>query len=187
MAGLSACEVSPEVIDACRSGNRDAFRALYDAYKDRVYSISLYFLHGDQAAACDVTQDVFLKMIASIRDFRGDAEFSTWLYRLVVNACTDAARKRKTLVLTGPLNLEALAAPASQEEDYKREQRANFVRAAVLELPPKFRMAVLLRYFDELSYGQMAKALRCSTGTVASRLSRGHKLLAERLKGRLGG
>jgi RNA polymerase sigma-70 factor (ECF subfamily) len=60
---------------------------------------------------------------------------------------------------------------------------ANSVREAVAALPPKFRIAVLLRYFDELSYEQMAKALHCSMGTVASRLSRGHKILAERLQG----
>ncbi len=57
------------------------------------------------------------------------------------------------------------------------------MRAAVSVLPPKLRIAVLLRYFDDLSYQQMAQALHCSMGTVASRLSRGHKILAERLKG----
>ena len=71
----------------------------------------------------------------------------------------------------------------AQTEDYARAQMANSVRAAVSTLPPKFRIAVLLRYFEELSYEQMATALHCSMGTVASRLSRGHKLLAERLKG----
>jgi RNA polymerase sigma-70 factor (ECF subfamily) len=60
---------------------------------------------------------------------------------------------------------------------------ANTVRAAVSTLPPKFRIAVLLRYFEDLSYEEMAKALHCSMGTVASRLSRGLKMLAERLKG----
>lgn len=61
-------------------------------------------------------------------------------------------------------------------------RRGAAVRAAVSALPPKFRMAVLLRYFDDLSYQQMAKVLRCSMGTVASRLSRGHKMLAEYLQ-----
>jgi RNA polymerase sigma-70 factor (ECF subfamily) len=60
---------------------------------------------------------------------------------------------------------------------------ANSVRVAVAALPPKFRIAVLLRYFEDLSYQEMAKALHCSMGTVASRLSRGHSILAERLKG----
>jgi RNA polymerase sigma-70 factor (ECF subfamily) len=181
---LSGRELSREILESCRSGDRDAFRALYEAYKDQVYSIALYFFHGDAAVASDVTQQVFLKLMTSIRQFRGDAEFSTWLYRLVVNACMDAARSRKSdTVPSDRSRMEAFAAPGSQEEDYARSEMANSVRAAVSALPPKFRIAVLLRYFEDLSYEQMAKALHCSMGTVASRLSRGHKILGERLQG----
>jgi RNA polymerase sigma-70 factor, ECF subfamily len=180
---LSGRELSTEIIESCRSGDRDAFRVLYDLHKDRVYSIALYFLGGDPAVASDVTQQVFLKLMTSIHQFRGDAEFSTWLYRLVVNACLDAARSRGSdAVIFNRSRMEAFAAPDSQEEDYARAQMANSVRAAVSALPPKFRIAILLRYFDELSYEQMARALHCSMGTVASRLNRGHKILAERLK-----
>jgi RNA polymerase sigma-70 factor (ECF subfamily) len=187
VVNLSGRELSSEIIEACRSGDRDAFRALYDLYKDRVYSIALYFFHGDPAVASDVTQQVFLKLMTSIRQFRGDAEFSTWLYRLVVNACLDTARSRRPDVVTSDrLRMEAFAAPGSPEEDFARAQMANSVRAAVSALPPKFRIAVLLRYFEDLSYDQMAKALHCSMGTVASRLSRGHKMLAERLKNVIG-
>jgi RNA polymerase sigma-70 factor (ECF subfamily) len=173
-------QISAEIVAACRSGDRDAFRALYDAYKDRVYSIALYFFHGETSAASDVTQQVFLKLMTSMDQFRGEAEFSTWLYRLVVNACMDAARRRKS---DAPILENTLAGPASQENDFARAQMASSVRAAVSALPPKFRIAVLLRYFEDLSYEQMARALHCSMGTVASRLSRGHKMLAERLKG----
>jgi RNA polymerase sigma-70 factor (ECF subfamily) len=181
---LSDREISAEIIESCRLGDRDAFRALYNMYKDRVYSISLYFFHGDQTVASDVTQQVFLKLMTSIAQFRGDAEFSTWLYRLVVNACMDAARRRKSdAVISDRCRMESFVGPGSQEEDYARAQMANSVRAAVSALPPKFRIAVLLRYFEDFSYEQMAKALDCSMGTVASRLSRGHKILAERLRG----
>jgi RNA polymerase sigma-70 factor (ECF subfamily) len=184
VVNLSGHELSTEIIESCRLGDRDAFRALYDIYKDRIYSISLYFFHGDPVAASDVTQQIFLKLMTSIRQFRGDAEFSTWLYRLVVNACMDTARSRKSdAVISDRARMEAFAVPGSQEEDYARAQIANSVRAAVSALPATFRIAVLLRYFEDLSYEQMAKALHCSMGTVASRLSRGHKILAERLKG----
>ena len=180
---LSDPELSAEIVESCRRGDPDAFRALYGLYKDRIYSISLYFFRGDQAAASDVTQQIFLKLMVSIRQFRGDAQFSTWLYRLVANACMDAARSRKSeAVISDRTRLEAVGAPGSQEDDYARAQTVKSVREAVSELPPKFRMAVLLRYFEDLSYEQMAKALDCSMGTVASRLSRGHKILAERLK-----
>ena len=82
-------EVTPAVIDACRQGDREAFRVLYEAYSDKVYSMALYFFHGDRAMANDVTQHVFLKLIINIRQFRGESGFSTWLYRFVVNACVD--------------------------------------------------------------------------------------------------
>jgi RNA polymerase sigma-70 factor (ECF subfamily) len=187
VVNLSDRELSTAIIEACRLGDQDAFRALYDLYKDRVYSISLYFFHGDEPLASDVTQQVFLKLITSIRQFRGHAEFSTWLYRLVVNACMDLARSRKPeAAILDRSRLEAFAAQDSPEEDYARIQMEKSVRAAVSALPPKFRIAVLLRYFDDLSYEQMATALHCSMGTVGSRLSRGHKILAERLKGVMG-
>jgi RNA polymerase sigma-70 factor (ECF subfamily) len=187
VVNLSDREISAEIIEACRLGDRGAFRALYDVYKDRVYSISLYFFHGDQAMASDVSQQVFLKLMTSIGQFRGDAGFSTWLYRLVVNACLDAARRGKPDSMHADcVRMEAIAGAGSQEEDYARAQMAHSVRAAVSGLPPKFRIAVLLRYFEDMSYEQMAKALHCSMGTVASRLSRGHRILAERLQGFIG-
>src|SRR5581483_3471726 len=115
--------------------------------KSRVYSIALYFFHGDNAAASDVTQQVFLKLLANIGQFRGNAVFSTWLYRLVVNACLDESRSRKLrLVEHSDLRLEAAAAAGSQESGYAQAQTAASVRAAIASLPPKFRMAVLLRY-----------------------------------------
>ena len=184
MLPLSEREVSPEIIASCRTGDRDALRVLFDTYKDRVYSLSLYFFHGDESLAADVTQQVFLKVITNVDRFKGDAAFSTWLYRLAVNACQDAARRRKSgAIVADRARLEGFAASSSQEDDYTRAQNARCVRDAVSALPPKLRMAVLLRYFDELSYEEMAQVLHCSMGTVASRLSRGHKMLAERLKG----
>ena len=183
MVDLSDREVSAEIIKSCRLGDREAFRALYDVYKDRVYSIALYFFHGEQAVASDVTQQVFLKLMTTIGQFRGDAAFSSWLYRLVVNACLDVARRRTSdAVVAVRSPQEAIAATGPQEESYARAQLAASVRAAMSTLPEKFRVAVLLRYFDDLSYEQMAEALGCSMGTVASRLSRAHKMLAERLK-----
>jgi RNA polymerase sigma-70 factor (ECF subfamily) len=175
--------ISPEILDACRRGDRDAFRALYEAYKDRVYSIAFYFFHGDRETAGDVTQAVFLKLMREIGRFRGDAAFSTWLYRLVVNACVDRSRRGRTDTASeDPAVLDGLPARAlSHEETFARGELATSVQTAIASLPGKLRAAILLRYFDELSYSDMAKALNCSIGTVASRLSRGHRLLAKKL------
>jgi RNA polymerase sigma-70 factor (ECF subfamily) len=183
VAGLSDREITADIIESCRLGDRDAFRALYEAYKDKVYSIALYFFHGDEAAASDMTQQVFLKLIQGIAQFRGEAGFSTWLYRLVVNACMDGARRAKPRELAAnPDVVDELAVPDSQEQDFAREQTARSVRAALSALPVKFRLPILLRYFEDLSYGEMAAAMNCSMGTVASRLNRGHKMLARKLE-----
>ena len=175
-------EVSAEIIECCRQGDRAAFHALYQAYKDKVYSISLYFFHGDEAAASDATQQVFLKLITGIGRFRGESEFSTWLYRLVVNTCLDNAKAgRRRESLADAARLARIAGPNSAEEDLARAEVAGRVQAALSSLPPKLRLPVLLRYFEDLSYGEMARVLNCSMGTVASRLHQGHKLLAEKL------
>jgi RNA polymerase sigma-70 factor (ECF subfamily) len=177
-------ELSPEILDACRRGDRDAFRALYEAYKDRVYSIAFYFFQADADAAGEVTQHVFLKLMREIVRFRGDAAFSTWLYRLVVNACIDRSRgRRRDVIGEDPIALDTIAAsPAlSHEEMFARREVATSVQHAIAALPPKLRAAILLRYFEDLSYSDMANALNCSIGTVASRLSRGHRLLAKKL------
>jgi RNA polymerase sigma-70 factor, ECF subfamily len=179
VVGLNGREISAEILESCRRGDRDAFRVLYETYKDKVYSIALYFFHGDSSAASDITQQVFLKLIRGIQQFRGDSGFSTWLYRLVVNACLDGARRVK------PRELDAhpvVSAPAAQEEEVALRQRQHAIQAALSALPVKFRLPLLLRYFEDLSYLEMAAAMNCSMGTVASRLNRGHKMLARKLE-----
>jgi len=178
-------EIGASVLDACRRGDREGFRALYDAYRDRVYSIALRFFHGDTATAADVTQDVFIKLMSNIAGFRGDAGFSTWLYRLVVNACLDRTRAAQAReVATAPDVFDSMMREATHEDEIGRREAASSVRRAVASLPAKLRLTILLRYFDGLSHEEMAVAMRCSPGTVASRLSRGHRLLATRLVAR---
>jgi RNA polymerase sigma-70 factor (ECF subfamily) len=175
-------EISAEILEACRRGDRDAFRALYEAYKDKVYSIALYFFHGDHAAASDATQQVFMKLLTSVAQFRGRSGFSTWLYRLVVNACIDGQRRSKSGgVATDPAVLDALPEPGSHEQHFAMAETRASVQTAIASLPAAYRLAILLRYFEDLSYEEMAEALNCSIGTVASRLNRGHRLLAARL------
>jgi RNA polymerase sigma-70 factor (ECF subfamily) len=182
VTSLKEQDVTPAVIDACRRGDRDAFRVLYEAYKDKVYSMALYFFHGDAAMAADVTQQVFLKLLGSIAQFRGESAFSTWLYRFVVNACVDTTRSRgERAEMTDPAALDMLPAAGSHEDAFANAQIAGSVRAAVSLLAPKLRITILLRYFEDLSYAEMADVLQCSIGTVASRLSRGHAILARTL------
>ena len=173
------------VIEACKRGDRDAFRRLFERHKDRVYSVALYFFGGDEATAADVTQQVFLKLFTRIGQFHGEAEFTTWLYRLTTNACVDEQRKRRRVQQFGEgAELGEPGVPRgrwAQEERLARAEVARTVGRAVAALKPKLRVVMLLKYFEEMSYEEIAGALGLSKGTVASRLNRGHKALARTL------
>jgi len=169
-----------ELIEACRRGERDGFHALFQAYKDRVYSIALRF-SGDETLAMDIAQDTFLKLFSTMAEFRGDAAFSTWVYRLVVNACLDHKRRSwRTIPIPDEL-IAVLRAPADSLASLLHSEMRDRVRAAVETLSPDMRMTVVLRYTEGLSYDEIAEVTGCSPGTVASRLNRAHKALERRL------
>ena len=175
-----------ELVTACQRGDRDAFRQLFESYKDRVYSIALRFA-GNPNTAMDIAQDTFLKLFSCVRDFRGQASLDTFLYRLVVNSCLDRRRKdRRLLPLVDEWAATLLARDASPSEALLRNELAETVRSAVEKLAPELRMVIVLRYTEGLAYDEIAEAMGCSAGTVASRLNRAHKLLERRL-GHLGG
>lgn len=199
-AAMSDQANDERLLEACRQGDREAFRHLFEAHKDRVWSVALHFI-GDEAAARDITQQVFLKLFTNLAQFRGEASLATWLYRLVVNACLDEQRRRRRFLSfdffssgendEGTMDLveqrqarqfEQSSVYLPQEDGYSQRELSASVKAAVKELRPKLRIAILLKYFEGLSYEEMGRVLGCSTGTVASRLNRGHKELARKLQ-----
>jgi len=174
-------ESEKELIEGCRRADPEAFRTLFERHKNRVYSIALRY-SGDDASAQDITQEAFLKVFVGIKGFRGESEFNSWLYRLVVNSCLDQKRKRRRLI---PLLDEAmgmLQAPnISTLDDVLRGELSNQVRAVVASLHDDQRILIVLRYTECLSYDEIANILGCSAGTIASRLNRIHKTLERRL------
>jgi len=170
-----------EVIEACRRGDQEAFRLLFEAHKDRVYSIALRY-SGDRTAAMDIAQDTFLKLLSSIQNFYGTASFDSWLYRIVVNSCLDHKRRGRRLIPFLDSLRDAVAAPAeSVLHRLVRAEQAETIQEIVARLAPEQRIVVVLRYTEGLSYDEIAEIMRCSAGTVASRLNRAHKTLERRL------
>jgi RNA polymerase sigma-70 factor (ECF subfamily) len=178
LRGDRAAEPEPGLIEACRRGEREAFCLLFESCKDSVYAIARNFT-GDDAGAHDVTQEVFLKLFAAIRGYRGQSQFRTWLYRLVVNVCVDEHRRRRRFIPAGPARAPA-PAPTLDDRLSRREIERQ-VQTALLTLSPRLRLVLLLRHVEGLSYEEIAAASGCSPGTVASRLNRGHRHLARRL------
>jgi len=174
--------INGRIIEACQQGDRDAFQTLFETYKDKVFSIAVYSVGGDRSIADDVTQQIFLKLFTAIKQFRGDSEFTTWLYRLVVNACMDERRRRRRLLPWGDRPVMSdRSEKKPQEKQYARNEVAESVRVAIELLKPKFRLPILLKYIEGMSYDEIATVMGCSKGTVASRLNRGHSQLAKHL------
>jgi RNA polymerase sigma-70 factor, ECF subfamily len=176
-----------DVIAACQRGDRDAFRTLFEAYQHKVYSIALRY-SGDRAVALDIAQEIFLKLLSTIHEFRGDAGFETWLYRVVVNCCLDHRRRARRIGLFLESLWNGFSSPKQsvlhEQSVLNKMMRAEMqeqVQRGVASLSPEQRIAVALRYTEGLSYERISEILNCSIGTVASRLNRAHKILERRL------
>ena len=165
------------IIAACRAGDREAFARLFDLCRDGVYAVALHMC-GEPAAAADVTQDVFMKLLTRLPQFGARAAFTTWLYRIVVNTAIDHQRSRRR-VAPLPETLPDTRRPA--DDEYARAERRERIAAALQALPAKLRAPLVLRHVEGLAYHDIAGALGISPGTVASRLSRAHARLAREL------
>ena len=171
-----------DLIAECQRGDRRAMHALFVAHNRRVYSIALNFFAGNADKASDVTQQVFLKLFTKM-NFRGDAEFTTWLYRLTVNACIDESRKYNRLFgLADWFTSGGTEGAYSLDEKMRSREIAAEVQLVLGSLKPKFRIPLVLKYVEGLSYQEIAEVLECSIGTVSSRLNRGHKMLSAKLQ-----
>jgi RNA polymerase sigma-70 factor (ECF subfamily) len=176
---LDNAEPQADLIAECRKGDRAAMRLIFVEHLRSVYSIALKFFGGDASKADVVTQQVFLKIFTSM-SFRGDSEFTTWLYRMTVNACIDETRRsRRWFGLA-----DWLVDDRSQQvqETIETVEVGEQVRRVVGSLKPEYRLPVVLKYVEGLSYQEIGDVLGCSIGTVSSRLNRAHKLLADKLE-----
>ena len=174
--------IDAATIAACQRGDRSALRVLFEEYNDRVYSIAMYSLGGDKTAAADATQQVFLKLMTRINQFRGDSEFATWLYRLVVNTCRDEQRKQRRFVPLAESFLANMKSDRSPRATYARKEVSERVQVAIGELKPKLRWPILLKYVEGMSYEEVAEALSCSVSAVKSLIHRATVTLRDRMR-----
>jgi RNA polymerase sigma-70 factor, ECF subfamily len=175
-------EHEAELVAQCRRGDQEAFRALVDAYHDRVFRTA-YALTGDPHDATEVEQDTFVKAWRGLAAFRGDAALATWLTRLALNAARDHLRRRRArAVLQGVLvHRRLMALRADGEQALQRVDERDDLDRAVRRLPPPLRQTLALYYGAELSVKEIAETLRCPEGTVKWRLSTGIARLRELL------
>jgi len=175
-----------ELIARAQRGDEEAFAALFDAHKRRVYSLCLR-MTGDTAEAEDLAQEAFLQLFRKIATFRGESAFSTWLHRLVVNVVLMHLRKKG-------LQQVSLDEPdASQEEPVKREYGDDDKRLlhsidritlsrAIEGLPPGYRAVLVLHDVEGYEHNEIAQILNCSVGNSKSQLHKARLKLRELLR-----
>lgn len=169
----------PLLIGRIASGQKELFRLLIRRYQRQVHSIGMGFFRNSEDTA-DFTQDVFLKAFKNLSSFRGNSRFSTWLYRIAYNTAVNGLTRRKEYhSLAGEDSAGTEDAP---EQVVLRKLAKEAVKAAVEDLPEKYRICVDLFFF----YGRSLKEIEAITGfpenTVKSHVFRAKKLLRERLE-----
>jgi RNA polymerase sigma-70 factor (ECF subfamily) len=180
-----------QVVGHVRRGETRMFGELVRRYQDPVFGMALRFV-GSRVEAEDVAQEVFLRVHRGIDGFKGDAKFSTWLYRITYNLCADWLRKnRKPGRAPAAMEAEDVLADArvDLEGGVLAEEERDRVRRALAGLDEIYRTAVVLLYYQKLSYEQIAEVLGVPVKTVETRLYRARRILRESLEtpGRGGG
>ena len=158
-------------------GDPDAFGALVQLHRDRLWAVALRTL-ADREEAADALQDALLSAYRSAATFRGDARVTTWLHRIVVNACLDRVRRRQARPTVPLPDRDGVADPVDRRDVLAERETAMEVEAAMSALPVDQRVAILLVDVHGLPVEQAAAVLGVPTGTVKSRCSRGRARLA---------
>jgi RNA polymerase sigma-70 factor (ECF subfamily) len=156
-------------------GDLEAYDLLVGAYQDRVYQVA-YRVTGNHEDAWDAAQEALVNAFRSLRHFRGTAAFSTWLYRITVNAALDLVRRRPPQPAV-PLETVVVSGGSEPADAVARADVQRRIHQAIASLPPDQRVAVILRDLQGLAYEDIAAVLHIPVGTVRSRLSRGREAL----------
>ena len=175
-----------QLIARAQSGDEEAFAALFEMHKRRVYSLCLR-MTGNTAEAEDLTQEAFLQLFRKISTFRGESAFSTWLHRLAVNVVLMHLRKKV------PQQISLDETDSSQDEPVKRDYGDNDRRLlgsidrislsrAIDELPPGYRAVFVLHDIEGYEHNEIAEIMKCSVGNSKSQLHKARLKLRDRLR-----
>lgn len=180
-----------QLIERCRSGDREAFDELVRRYERQAYNLA-YRLSGNYDDASDVVVEAFVRVFQGLHTFRGEANFGTWLHRVVVNTFLDMRKRskgRQNVSLEEQLELEGDTLTRQiedtgpgPEELVEKEEREEILQRAIAQLSPERRILIVLYHFENLSYEEIARMLNLPVGTVKSRLNRARLALREILE-----
>ena len=170
------------LVARARQGDEAAFEQLVRRHQRYVLNVA-YRVLGDYAEAEDMTQEAFVRAWRGLSGFRGQAQFKTWLYRIVHNLCLNRLPGlQRELLQAEPLE-EVLPSPApSMPSRFEDQERMAFLHTELGRLPEKYRLVLTLRYLQHLSYDEIATTLDVPIGTVKTHIHRARRMLTERLR-----
>jgi len=172
-------ETDSEVIDKVKKGDKEAYGIIVKKYMRKAYFIALGFV-GDSNDALDLSQTAFIKAYRSLPKFDQKRSFFPWFYAILRNLCLNFI-KRKRLIPVIPLENVAESNLKLLKKSYQEDTR-EIVGKAISSLPELESEVILLKYFQELSYKEMAQMLNCPIGTIMSRLYYARRKLKEKLE-----
>lgn len=186
-----AIQSDNDIIEQIRKGDARKYSLIVDRHKNQAYALA-FRLVGEKREAEELVQDGFVRAFRSLDQFRGDAKFSTWLYRIVYNLCMTRVTRRRPRPDTIHIDEEMLDNVLVDEEagadvQMENDEYNRMVAEEIQQLPEKFKSAVTLFYLQEMCYEEMTTVLNLPLGTVKTNLFRGRNLLRERVLLRLKG
>jgi len=182
-----------DLVKRCQGGDAEAFDELVVRYRTRVFGMIYNMVHSEQDA-WDLAQDSFLKAWKSIKRFRGQSSFYTWIYRIVMNVTIDWLRKKQVkaggaefddaiqLKEVEPASKTVPKADALPSENLEQREIRAEIDKAIAQLSPEHRAVILMKEIDGMQYHEIAESLGCSIGTVMSRLFYARKKLQNLLR-----
>src|SRR5262245_50986591 len=175
-----------DVLDRIRAGDIDAVQELFNEHRTRIYRVCLLYTDSSDDAK-DVLQETFLRAYKSVGRFRGDSSFTTWLTRIAINICLNLKRDRRSSESLEEDRVETAQVSVPRQQEGDPEQALNVrelrdrIRQLVDTLPPRERMAFVLKHFEELKIREISEIMKISEGTVKSFLHRAVVTLREGL------
>jgi len=171
-----------EWVNATIAGDQDAFAELVYTFQDAVFNLC-YRMLGERTEAEDATQEAFLRAYTNLHRYDQNRSFNTWVLSIASNHCIDRIRKRKMLLLSIdeplPANLALASDDPQPEQVAQMNERSAQVQALINQLPEDYRLAVVMRYWYDYSYAEIAEVLETTESAIKSRLFRARKMLAE--------
>ena len=176
-----------QLVTASKRGDQDAFAQLVQRYQRRIFNL-VYRMLQQYEEASEITQETFLAAWQGLPSFRGDARFATWLYRIAYNCALKQLETRKRdkalrVALQAEQALQSHVGYESTDAQMDEHERQAFVQEHLSRLPAKYRIVLILRHLQDMSYEEMAEILTMPIGTIKTHLFRARNLLKERLQG----